>query len=110
MSQILNSSDGDLCKELKSRKLSVDLTTTIQGIPCGIHVDSYVNVAPFMGSPWECYSDLDYYGYIEIEYTILDRKGYPAKWLEAKLTPDDDERIQREIIQYKENQFEVPDE
>jgi hypothetical protein len=38
-------------------------------------------------------SDLDYHGYVECEYTVYDRKGYPAKWLEAKITPEDDNAI-----------------
>lgn len=29
-------------------------------------------------------SDLDYYGYSDIEFRLHDRKGYFAPWLEAK--------------------------
>ena len=28
----------------------------------------------------------DYYGYSEVEFEICDRKGYPAAWLERKMT------------------------
>ena len=42
---------------------------------------------------------MDYYGYEEIEFSVLDRKGYPAAWLERKLGPRERERITDEISQ-----------
>jgi hypothetical protein len=55
-----------------------------------IRVDSFYRQAPDHGT-WD--SDLDYHGYVEAEYTICDRRGRPAPWLERKRTPDDDTEI-----------------
>ena len=49
-------------------------------------------------SPHTCPSSDDYYGYTEIEYDVLDRKGYRAKWLERKITDKDAERIREDIM------------
>ena len=46
-----------------------------------------------------CDSDQDCYGYAEIEFTVLDRRGREAPWLTRKLTPDDVERIETEILE-----------
>lgn len=60
----------------------------ICGIPCLIRVDHY-----FEQKPLGIYADSDHdcYGYTECEYTVLDRRGREAPWLEKKL--DDDARI-----------------
>jgi len=70
--------------------------STVAGIPCLVQVRTYIVVPPYSGSPYNCPSDLDYYGYTEFEYRILDRKGYPAPWLENKLTESDDDRLLNE--------------
>lgn len=62
------------------------LETTISGIPCKIGILTYIKVPPWKGSAMSAPSDLDYYGYTDLEYDILDRKGYPAPWLEKKLS------------------------
>ena len=72
--------------------------STIQGIPCQIVVTHFEHTPPWRGHPHECPSDLDYYGYTELEYNVLDRKGYKASWLEAKITDEDDARIQQEAF------------
>jgi len=66
----------------------------IQGIPCIIKVH-YALVVP--GSP-RADSDIDYYGYSECDYTICDRRGRPAPWLNRKATSDDITRIENEIF------------
>jgi hypothetical protein len=43
---------------------------------------------------------MDYYGYEEMEWEVLDRKGYSAKWLEKKLTDNITNRIETEISEY----------
>jgi len=45
-------------------------------------------------------SDWDYYGYTDMDFTVLDRKGYKAPWLERKMTSEDVIRIQEEAICY----------
>lgn len=72
----------------------------IQGIPCLIEVYEYVVTPSWGGSPRNCPSADDYYGYEEINYGVLDRKGYDATWLEKKIKIEDDERITEEIRNY----------
>ena len=45
-----------------------------------------------------CDSDWDCYGYTDIEFDVLDRKGYKAPWLKRKLTDSDRERIETELL------------
>lgn len=73
------------------------IQTTVSGIPCQIRIDHFHVQPPFQGSPWQCDSDIDWYGYSEIEWTVLDRRGRPAPWLERKLSAADCARIEREI-------------
>lgn len=75
----------------------MQVETKVQGIPCLVEVTTFINVKPWKGSPHTCPSSDDYYGYTEIEYDILDRKGYRAKWLERKITDRDVERIKGDI-------------
>ena len=70
--------------------------STIKGIPCIISVTYCKHYSGSLNAP----SDLDYYGFTEIEFDVLDRKGYKAPWLERKLTDDEIERIEREIVSY----------
>ena len=78
-----------------------DIDTHIQGIPCGIRVTSYFRQKP-LGPRAD--SDVDCYGYSDCEYTVLDREGYPALWLERKIKEDDNERILALIDQFKEQE------
>ena len=62
----------------------------IAGIPCLIGVRDFVKV---QGSfSFNAPSDLDYSGYTEMSYDVLDRKGLIAAWLERKVTDDSDIR------------------
>ncbi len=74
-----------------------EIQSNVQGIPCLIGIGYYTKVA---GNPNTWDSDLDYYGYEEMEWDVLDRKGYSASWLEKKLTDRDRERIEIEISEY----------
>ena len=69
----------------------------VAGIPCLIRVDDYEIIPPWRGSAHTCLSSDDFYGYEEIEYTVLDRRGREAMWLERKITADMDEQILEEI-------------
>lgn len=75
----------------------MQVATQIQGIPCLVEVTTFINVKPWKGSLHTCPSSDDYYGYTEIEYEVLDRKGYLAKWLERKMTDRDVERVKEDI-------------
>lgn len=70
--------------------------TQIQGIPCQIDVTDCTVVK---GSySYNAPSDWDYYGYTEFEFDVYDRKGYPAAWLERKMTDADRARIEEEYM------------
>lgn len=56
------------------------------GIPALKGVTRYRYQAPFRGSPCRCDSDWDYYGYEEIAWGLLDRRGRSAPWLDHKLS------------------------
>ena len=67
----------------------------IQSIPCQIRVDHCFVQRPLgrsANSDWDCY------GYSEIDFTVFDRKGYPATWLERKMTDRDTARIEELIL------------
>lgn len=70
--------------------------TKIAGIPCTVNVTRCVRVKGSFS--YHAASDWDYYGYSEVEYDVCDRRGRRAPWLERKLTPADDQRIQAEIL------------
>ena len=78
-----------------------DIDTHIQGIPCGIVITSYFRQKP-LGPRAD--SDVDCYGYTDAEYTVLDREGYPAPWLDRKIKEEDNERILALIDDYKEQE------
>jgi hypothetical protein len=45
---------------------------------------------------------VDYRGYTECEFDILDRRGRPAFWLERKASDEDRQRIEQEITEQLE--------
>ena len=61
------------------------MRTTIAGIPCQVDVTHYEAYDP--GSWHEPPSGG------EIAFDVYDRRGYPAAWLERKVTEDDEARI-----------------
>ena len=69
----------------------------VSGIPCIVSVEEYSYTPPYRGSVYSCDSDIDWYGDEEIYYSILDRKGYAAPWLEKKITDSEDENIREAI-------------
>lgn len=75
-----------------------EIESTVAGIPCIIAVTSYDDVAGSFSHYAD--SDMDFYGYTECEFDILDRKGYRAKWLEKKLDAKETDRINYIINEY----------
>lgn len=67
------------------------ITTTVCGIPCQAELIDY---QPYQPATWDYPEE----GFIEIG--ILDRRGYPAPWLERKLTPEESARIESEMLQH----------
>lgn len=86
----------------KARRVyQAEIDTTVQGIPCIIGVIDYSSVK---GSySYNAPSDMDYYGYTECEWELLDRKGYPAGWLERKMTDRDRDQVEETIANYMED-------
>jgi len=78
-----------------------DFETRIQGIPCQIVIDFYERTPGSYN--YNAPSDLDYYGYLDCNFTVLDRKGYPAEWLAKKMTADDISRIEDIAVDYMES-------
>jgi len=74
-----------------------EIESRVAGIPCLIGVSHFDCVR---GSySYNAASDMDYYGYTESEWDVLDRRGRPAAWLERKLTSADRDRIEQEIAE-----------
>jgi hypothetical protein len=80
--------------------------STVAGIPCLIEV-IYFDYQPHSHkSPLQCETPFEYYGYLDVEFNVLDRRGRLAKWLEAKLTDDDIDRINHEALEvYRGSQY-----
>ncbi len=82
------------------RKEQADFTTRVLGIPCGVVIDSCLVVK---GQGMRAASDVDCTGFAEIDWRLLDRKGYPARWLQKKMTDGDKEKLEIEIIARNED-------
>lgn len=76
------------------------LQARMAGIPCQIK-PTYVFVQKPLGP--NCDSDWDCYGYSNVEFDVYDRKGYPADWLQRKMTDKDEERIIEQILAQRED-------
>lgn len=80
------------------------IESKVAGIPCQIKVTYFHKQKPFKGPARLCDSRDDYYGYTEVEFEVLDRRGRKAEWLERKLTGRDMKRIEDEIEERKEEE------
>lgn len=72
-----------------------NIESTVAGIPCLVQID-HVFIQRPLGPSAD--SDLDCYGYAEVEFTVLDRRGRPAPWLEKKMTASDKARVEADIV------------
>ena len=72
----------------------IDFQTSVQGVPCIVQVmhHSYIEPDPHADS------SEDFDGGWELDWHLCDLRGAPAPWLEAKLTDEDRERVEYEII------------
>lgn len=77
----------------------MEFHTKVCGIPCIVKVTSYHKAEP-MRIYGSGYGDCDPPEPEEFEFRLLDRKGYPAKWLEAKLTDDIEQQIYEDFQNY----------
>ena len=79
----------------------------IAGIPCLIGVKTFNVVKPWAGGIQSCPSAVDWYGYTELEFDILDQRGRPAPWLERKLSEKDNEQIESDVWEAMRQQEEA---
>lgn len=80
---------------MRQTRYITQLDTRVSGIPCKVGVRSFHRVHGSFNSTAP--TDLDFYGYTDCAWDVLDRRGNPAAWLERKLTLKDYDRIDREI-------------
>lgn len=79
-------------------KYLAEIETRVDGIPCLIGVLDFTQVK---GShSYSAASDMDYHGYTEADYEILDRRGRLAPWLASKITDSIDDDIHESIVEY----------
>lgn len=74
------------------KRTQYDFESHVAGIPCKVRVTYSTPYIP------ESFNGPAEGG--DFEFELLDRKGYRAKWLEAKLTDDDYWRLQDEYEDY----------
>lgn len=73
------------------------IDTRIAGIPAKVGVKHiYRQAGSFLQNE---VSDLDYNGYLQFEYDLLDMRGKRAFWLERKLTDAMRSEIERQIAE-----------
>ena len=69
----------------------------LHGIPCQIGVKHVKRVEGTFSRNAD--SDMDYYGWAECDWDVLDRRGKPAPWLARKLTLADCDDIENRIFE-----------
>ena len=80
------------------------LDIEVDRIPCKARILTYYVVPP---DPTTWASDLDFYGYTELTYEILDRKGYRAHWLDKIVEQKDlENEIRNQILTQLEVDYE----
>lgn len=91
---LLNKARQRLSGKPPAETFEAHFETTVCGIPCGVYVERYCPEEVIRG----CMSQrIDPPDPEEIEFRILDRKGYVAEWLEAKMSDKDFYKI-RDMI------------
>lgn len=74
-----------------------EIETRVAGIPCIVGVTYFESVRGSYN--YHAASDMDYHGYTECEFEVLDRRGRKAPWLERKLTDKIINEIEQEIAE-----------
>ena len=72
------------------------LTVTILGQDYRVEVTHYLHQPPFKGSPHQCDSSDDYYGWTEFEFDIYDDEGVDRYELNQYITPQEHDRLLKE--------------
>lgn len=82
-------------------KYLAEIEHRISGIPCLIGVVQYESTAGSFS--YNAASDLDYYGYTECDWDVLDRRGRQAPWLARKVGAKETSAIEQKIHDYMED-------
>ena len=88
------------------KRLCADFVTIVAGIPCGVVVTDYVAARPFRqhtfagAGPGDCDAPEDE----DVEWRLVDSKGYPAQWLEEKMNDYDVTGITCECMEFKRSE------
>lgn len=80
-----------------SKKQEATFSTTVCGMPCGVVVDSFQYSPPSRKPASLCSCPDEYYGHTDMEWHLIDRKGYQAGWLQEKMSDNDIEQLTIEI-------------
>ena len=70
-----------------TKRYIAEIESRVAGIPCLIGVTQFHSERGLYS--YNAPSDLDFYGYSEVDFDVLDRRGRPAAWLERKLDAAD---------------------
>ena len=78
------------------KKHIIDYKITVLSMPCGAVVESFSPGYPakLNALPEDCYEGAE----DEMEFIIVDRKGYRADWLMDKMTDDDWDDAREQIF------------
>ena len=79
-----------------------EIESRVAGIPCLIGVIDWEAYVPAYtsGPPDRCYPSEGGCG----SWEVLDRRGRKAPWLERKMTPADERRIEQDVFEAMESQ------
>ena len=79
----------------------MEFTTTVAGIPCICKVTDYQKEKQWSQDK---YGEASPPEHAIFEFEILDRKGYPAGWLEKKLTSTARDQLYSQYLALVENE------
>jgi hypothetical protein len=82
------------------QKFVAVIDARVCGIPCLIGIEHYNKVSADRFT-WS--SDMDYEGYTEMEWELLDRNYRPANWLVNKMTKADQKMAENLIEDFFQN-------
>ena len=83
---------------MKPNNFIAILDTKVQGIPCKIGVEYYSHTPAYMNG-----TSNGFYSHTEVDFTVLDSKGYVANWLASKMTEDDNAHVEELVTKYFNN-------
>lgn len=93
---------------MKNNYIAV-IDTHIQGIPCKVGLTYFEEQKPYQGSLYSCPSDIDWYGYVDFDYDVLDQKGHKDDELYKKMTNEDCQRIYEDVMYARQKANEESD-